>query len=88
MLRKKSPASLFSICISLIQLSNGIAKEINCFNVLVSSHTASLSLMELEIVLNSKAVSPNLWHIVKEEIYTSVEQDSMVIERRHCQGPA
>lgn len=68
---------ILSIRISLTHLSNRIAKEINSFNVLVSSHTASLSLMELEISLNnSKAVSPNLWHIGKEELYTSVEQDS------------
>lgn len=45
--------------------------------MLVSYHTASLSLMELEIsLITNKAVSPNLWHIVKEEIYTSVEQDT------------
>lgn len=68
---------ILSIRISLNQLSNGIAKEITCFNMLVSYQPASLSLMELEISLNtSKAVSPNLWHIVKEEIYASVEQDT------------
>lgn len=74
---RESCLFILSVRISLTQLSNGIAKEINSFNVFFSFHTASLSLMELEISLNtSKAVSPDLWHIVKEEISTSLEQDT------------
>lgn len=73
---------ILPIRISLTQLSNRIAKEINSFSVLVSSHTVSLSLMELDIFSKQHTIpSLHFTHFFSTFNESGV---GMGIERRHC----